>query len=303
LLIHPGIAEDAPVSLTAAEQDEFAEMKAMLPELEETVQKLESHQDSIDGMAKLNALAQNVDTSMTNSSDTGTSGRKWSYQLWEQDYPLCAGKKISGIEHNEWQSPVDIMDNEAVSPPFSNMDTAGFSTGSSCTTAHFGKNGHTFEVNLPTEETNSSPSGLWVDYGGGRYDLQSFHFTASSENTLNGLHYPAEMQLVHKERKGENMLIVSVWMLPAVGQSQSADYLRGIFSHGFNDENVQTGSNLNPYTALDLADQEFYSFIGSETTPPCSGGVRWLIKQTPEQIGTDELMAFKTYLLGKDEVR
>jgi carbonic anhydrase len=279
-------------------------MKAMLPILEQTVEMLESHhQKSLIEREAMNGLAQ-----IQASPNSSVPSKEWSYQLWGQDYPLCAGTPtpIYGIEHNEWQSPIDIIDNEEASPPFSNLDAASFSTDSSHTTAHFGKNGHTFEVGFLVENKTSSTDGLWIDYEGVAYDLQSFHFTASSENTLNGIHYPAEMQLVHRERNGDAQLVVSIWLLPAVGQPQgltSAEYLRGIFSHGFNDENVQTGSDLNPYTAMNLEGQEFYSFVGSKSTPPCTPGVRWLVKQTPEQIGAEELMAFKTYLLGEDEVR
>ena len=45
-------------------------------------------------------------------------------------------------------------------------------------------------------------------------------------------------------------------------------------------------------TALLPADQRYYQFLGSLTTPPCTEGVLWMVLKTPTTISRDQLKLF-----------
>ena len=39
--------------------------------------------------------------------------------------------------------------------------------------------------------------------------------------------------------------------------------------------------------------RDYYEFLGSMTTPPCSEGVRWLVMKTPVQLSEAQLTTFQ----------
>lgn len=74
----------------------------------------------------------------------------------------------------------------------------------------------------------------------------------------------------------ENLLIRSLWNnLPA---EQGKEYSPGIVT-------VNVASLLP-------ADQSYYTFAGSLTTPPCSEGVTWYVLKSPVQVSASQIAAF-----------
>jgi carbonic anhydrase len=114
------------------------------------------------------------------------------------------------------------------------------------------------------------------------YQLAQFHFHAPSEHTINGTQYDAEVHLVHKNVLGQ-LAVVGVLL------SQSATAPSSIFDQILMTApaSVSTGTldgmTLNA-NALLPQDQEYFTYAGSLTTPPCTEGVRWFVMQTPVQV-------------------
>jgi len=114
------------------------------------------------------------------------------------------------------------------------------------------------------------------------YQLIQFHFHAPSEHTIDGKQYDAELHLVHENVLGQ-LAVVGVLL------SMSPTAPGSVF-----DEIVMTapmtvgtgqreGLSLNANSLLP-ADQDYFTYAGSLTTPPCSEGVRWFVMQTPVSV-------------------
>lgn len=143
-------------------------------------------------------------------------------------------------------------------------------------------NGHTIQVNSKTGETMS--------VGDKSFALVQFHFHAPSEHTVDGQHYPMEIHFVHQAEDGalavvgilveegeENPFAVPLWeqLAQATGTATTV-YVAPEFDDHFED---------NAPTSL-------YHYMGSLTTPPCSEGVNWYVRERPAQFSREQIAAF-----------
>ena len=114
------------------------------------------------------------------------------------------------------------------------------------------------------------------------YQLLQFHFHAPSEHTINGTQYDAEVHIVHQNVLGQYAVV-------GVLLSQSATAPSGIFDQILKTTpaSVSTGTLdgvvLNANSLLPQ-DQDYFTYAGSLTTPPCTEGVRWFVMKTPVQV-------------------
>ena len=184
----------------------------------------------------------------------------------EQDYASCKlGKE---------QSPIDIRGaKKAKLDPIGFHYTAG--------DAEIVNNGHTVQVNLAAGGT--------IDLSDGEYKLLQFHFHTPSEEKIKGKNYPLVAHLVHKNAAG-NLAVVAV--LFKVGKENAA--LKQVFASlpgkAGDKQALEGGIDL---TSLLPAEQGYYAFKGSLTTPPCSEGVRWQVLKTTSEISAKQLAAFR----------
>jgi carbonic anhydrase len=145
-------------------------------------------------------------------------------------------------------------------------------------------NGHTVQVNALL------PDALQID--GKSYSLQQFHFHSPSEHTVDGEHLPMEIHFVNEAADGslavlgvlvragaENPPIESLWAsLPSGQGGTSKTQLPEAFA-----------SNL-----LSDAESGFYHYTGSLTTPPCTEGVKWMIKKVPTELSEAQIQRFRS---------
>jgi carbonic anhydrase len=141
-------------------------------------------------------------------------------------------------------------------------------------------NGHTVQVILPF--------GSSIAIGGHRYELVQFHFHHPSEEAIADKHFDMVIHLVHKDSEG-NLAVVAV--LIAAGNANP------VVQKLWDNLSAQEGrianipGDLNP-AALLPAEQSYYTFSGSLTTPPCSEGVRWFVLKTPMNISAEQERMF-----------
>jgi carbonic anhydrase len=129
--------------------------------------------------------------------------------------------------------------------------------------------------------------------GNKKFSLKQFHFHTPSEHTINGMHYPMEMHLVHVSDSGE-LAVFGVF------------FERGKHNKNFDDivthlpdapgEKKQAGHVTVDPDALLPASRECFSYSGSLTTPPCSEGVSWFLAMNPVEMSTAQIEEFTSRL-------
>lgn len=142
-------------------------------------------------------------------------------------------------------------------------------------------NGHTIQVNL-------MEGASLLDIGGDRYSLLQFHFHAHSEHSVDGVHLPLEVHLVHRSASG-GLAVVGVFL--DVGEPNAA--LAPIFDHmqGAGSEPLALAEDVHPEQLLPSS-RLGWAYAGSLTTPPCTEGVRWHVVSSALQISEEQLAAF-----------
>ncbi len=145
-------------------------------------------------------------------------------------------------------------------------------------------NGHTIQVDFP--------AGLSSNIRGDRYELLQLHFHATSEHTISGKSFPAEIHFVHKNDKGQ-LAVIGV-MVKEGEKNKFVDQLWGKIP---SKKGQKLLDQMNPFNPADLMPKTktYYNYTGSLTTPPCSEGVNWNVLNTPITMSQIQLAFFNTY--------
>ena len=197
----------------------------------------------------------------------------WGYG--KENGPAQWGKLHSDYQScdtESFKSPIDILDSNAQNSTSTLVFNDKY--------AHFARdiinNGHTLQVNFD--------KGSDIVLENEHYALAQLHFHTPSENHLNSKEFPAEVHLVHKDEQG-NLLVIGVFI--EAGKENLA--LKSIL------QSVPKNLNEAKSFSSDLLDlllpqnRAYYEFIGSLTTPPCSGQVKWIVMQNPIQASITQI--------------
>ena len=141
-------------------------------------------------------------------------------------------------------------------------------------------NGHTLEVTMKTAGYMTLPSGT--------YDFVQMHFHAPAEMQIEGHKYPFSAHLVHRDAAG-NLAVIA--LLFNVGEKNQT--LAPLFSNMPRHEGDSVALNNLDLKSLFPAKQDYFTFMGSLTTPPCTEGVRWQVLKVPGTISKKQLNDFK----------
>ena len=171
------------------------------------------------------------------------------------------------------QSPIDIRDGIKV-----NLDPVQFDYKASGFRVI--DNGHTVQVNVG--------AGNSIEVLGRRYDLIQFHFHRPSEERIDGKQFDMVIHLVHKDLEGR-LAVVAV--LLERGSAQA------VVQNVWNNLPLEKGDEVAAKGALDLnallpAERNYFTYMGSLTTPPCSEGVLWMVMKKPVQISAEQIGIF-----------
>lgn len=171
------------------------------------------------------------------------------------------------------QSPIDIRDGIKVDlPPITFDYKTTFFT--------IIDNGHTVQVNVG--------EGSSFTVSGKRYDLVQFHFHKPAEERVNGKSYEMVAHLVHRD-VDDKLAVVAV--LLERGDESS------IFNTLWANLPLQKNVEFTPDVSIDLAKllpekREYFTYMGSLTTPPCSEGVTWIVLKQPQMVSADQIGVF-----------
>jgi carbonic anhydrase len=143
-------------------------------------------------------------------------------------------------------------------------------------------NGHTIRVNY---EPGSS-----VTINGIALPLTQFHFHHRSETEIDGQKYDLEVHLVHEDPAAGRAAVVAILIKSGAENA----FLRDLLSHAPQKAGEEVERKKVVINAADFlpADQNYYVFDGSLTTPPCSEAVKWYVLKTPIEASPSQIAAF-----------
>jgi carbonic anhydrase len=171
------------------------------------------------------------------------------------------------------QSPIDIRDGMKVELEQITFDYHPSSF-------NVTDNGHTVQVMVG--------SGNFITVNNRMYELIQFHFHRPSEERINGKGYEMVVHLVHKDGEGR---IAMLALLLERGKPQP------VIQTVWNNLPLEKLETLAPSTVLDPLDliparRDYFTFMGSMTTPPCQEGVLWLVMKEPVQASPAQMALF-----------
>lgn len=138
-------------------------------------------------------------------------------------------------------------------------------------------NGHTLQFNFD--------QGTYLTYQGKGYELKQFHVHEAAEHLIDGIRYPLEFHFVHIAEDGA-VLVVGV--LAKQGKENKYFNRLDVFKELDDEKEIKTSINFNA-DWLYPKNKRYYSYTGSLTTPPCTGGVTWIVFQNPISLSADTI--------------
>lgn len=144
--------------------------------------------------------------------------------------------------------------------------------------------GHTVEVDFAPGST--------LDFDGKTYNFRQFHFHTPSEHQVDGITYAMEMHMVHTLEGDENTYLVIGLLFKNGEQNEFLDSFLDALPQ------VEGGKVMKEPGAVDIttvvsADEPFFHYAGSLTTPPYTESVTWLVAERAREATEDQIQAFR----------
>jgi len=145
-------------------------------------------------------------------------------------------------------------------------------------------NGHTVQMTYDAGSTlgRAGSTDTWT--------LAQFHFHAPSEHTVDKAQYPMEAHLVHVGADGKPGVVVGVFIKAGKENAALAKAFEGLPARE-GDTRAPAGATIDAHALLP-ADQTFFTYVGSLTTPPCTEGITWYVFKSPIEMSAAQIGAF-----------
>lgn len=198
----------------------------------------------------------------------GYEGKGGPYTWGDLDpaYHMCGVGKM--------QTPINIIATK-------NIDLEPLILNYHASSKNLVNNGHSVQVNI------NEGSSLVID--GKEFDLKQFHFHTPSENNLYGESFPLEAHFVHVSDSGDIAVIGVMFQF-----GEENEILAKIWSKFPHVENQNVPIEIDARDILRIMpkDKDYYKFMGSLTTPPCTEGVHWIVYKNPVTISKEQVRKF-----------
>lgn len=171
------------------------------------------------------------------------------------------------------QSPIDIRDGIKV-----DLEPIKFSYKPA--TFRIIDNGHTVQVSVGDGR---------ITLTGKTYELVQFHFHKPAEERINGRGFDMVAHLVHRADDGQ-LAVVAV-LLEKGAENPLIQTLWNYLPLEKNTEVVPPSPTIDLNAFLPAA-RDYYTYMGSLTTPPCTEGVLWLVLRQPMQVSPEQIAIF-----------
>lgn len=171
------------------------------------------------------------------------------------------------------QSPIDIRNGIKVDLEQISFDyqPSGFSVID---------NGHTVQVSVS--------GGNFITVTNRQYELIQFHFHRPSEERINGKSFEMVVHMVHKDPEG-NLAVIAV----LIERGKPHDLIQTVW----NNLPLEKNDTVTPSISIDMnkmlpTRRDYFTYMGSLTTPPCTEGVLWMVMKEPVQAAPAQLALF-----------
>ena len=121
--------------------------------------------------------------------------------------------------------------------------------------------------------------------------LHSWHIHSPADHTVQGDRSKSELHLVHATADGHERAVLAIRIDPGNAPS-------GFFSSlppfiGYNNTNIHVPANLNPSLPINEVARfnEFWTYKGSLTSPPCMEGIRWFVARQILFVSDEQMQA------------
>jgi carbonic anhydrase len=132
--------------------------------------------------------------------------------------------------------------------------------------------------------------GSYILAGGVRYNLLRYEFHHPSEHAVKGRLTDMEVDLIHQSQDGR-LAIVAVRLSEDRGNPNAV--LATLWQHlpATAGSRAKVEEMIDPGAFLP-ADRGYWTYTGSELTPPCAEGVLWFVFENDLSISREQLRAF-----------
>lgn len=143
--------------------------------------------------------------------------------------------------------------------------------------------GHTVQVSFAPGST--------VEFDGRVYEFRQFHFHTPSEHHVDGLAYAMEMHMVHTLRGDEHRYLVIALLFKHGPASAFLDEFIAAIPRREGSERVEPPGTVD-ISELLAADERYFHYEGSLTTPPYTEAVTWLVAEQPREASEAQVERF-----------
>lgn len=204
--------------------------------------------------------------------------KHWSYDGETSPEHWADIEKESSCGGNH-QSPIDIVTADVIKKA-SGLKMSDVNYPENTTIHDVTNNGHSLQFNFDGKDN-------FVNFEGKRYNLAQFHFHAASEHSINGMHYPLVIHMVHVSEDKE--FVVFAVMVTEGGESKTFDFLESYLP--VNPGETKPIGKSHNFSKYLLGDFKHYFYEGSLTTPPCTEAVNWFVFKDPIKISAAQVKA------------
>ena len=195
----------------------------------------------------------------------------WGYEGEEKDWNSCFMECAGQV-----QSPVNIT--RAVQ----DANLSALKMNYTEVPVHLLNNGHTIQF--------EQEPGSTLELDGATFELLQFHFHTQSEHTIDGIRYPMEVHLVHKNLTTDALAVVGIMFK----QGNENLFLKNFMENLPQEEDEHYMEETKKVNTIDLlpADAGYFTYSGSLTTPPCSQIVTWIVMKEPIEASPEQINSF-----------
>ncbi len=186
----------------------------------------------------------------------------------DPDYALC--------KNGREQSPIDIQGTQKADLPPLRFEY---------------KNGPLNIINngYTAVRVDYAHSGDFLMFGDQRYELKQFHFHRPSEEYVHGKQYDMVLHLMHASSDGH---VAGVAVLLKGGRANpTVEQLWKYMPQTAGDTHLIPGVEVDPAILLPRH-LEYYTYMGSQTAPPCTEGVTWFVLKEPVEVSAQQIDTF-----------